>query len=58
MEPTQSLQSNHSETVETNKQTYEVPQIIYEGIMTTRAGSPFGRGEGESGVDPADLFGK
>jgi hypothetical protein len=38
---------------------YEAPAIIYEGTITTRAGSQTGgpAGSGESGVDPADLFG-
>ncbi|MBE2220546.1 MAG: hypothetical protein IAF02_03345 [Anaerolineae bacterium] len=43
-----------------NECVYKAPAIIYEGIITTRAGSgPTGdpAGSGESGVDPADLFG-
>lgn len=39
------------------KQAYEAPLVIYEGTITTRAGSPLGGG-GDKGVDPADLFGK
>lgn len=39
-----------------NQRTYEVPAIIYEGTITTRAGSPTG-GDGGNGLDPADLFG-
>ena len=41
------------------KKPYEPPALVYEGVITTRAGSPatlVGDGE-ESGVDPADLFG-
>lgn len=34
---------------------YEAPTIIYEGQITTRAGTPEGSNQG--GVDPADLFG-
>ena len=36
---------------------YESPAIIYEGEITTRAGSPPGPGFEDPGVDPADLFG-
>ncbi len=39
-----------------DQRSYEVPAVIYEGTITTRAGSPVGGG-GEEGVDPADLFG-
>ena len=40
-----------------NQHTYEAPAIIYEGVITTRAGSPLG-GDGDGTViDPADLFG-
>lgn len=38
-----------------NQCMYEAPAIIYEGTITTRAGTP--TGSGDSGVDPADLFG-
>ncbi len=37
---------------------YEPPQIIYEGEITTRAGSPLGSPGGVDGIDPADLFGE
>jgi len=36
---------------------YETPAIIYEGMITTRAGSALPGGEGGDAVDPADLFG-
>ena len=38
----------------------EEPAIIYDGSITTRAGSPLGGGDGNgaNGVDPADLFGE
>lgn len=39
---------------------YETPAVIYEGVISTRAGSPpnrFPGGSGGDGVDPADLFG-
>lgn len=35
---------------------YEAPAVIYETVITTRAGSPLSIVE-PSGVDPADLFG-
>jgi hypothetical protein len=40
---------------ESEQKEYEAPAIVYEGKITTRAGSPEGAGDG---VDPADLFGK
>ena len=36
---------------------YESPAIIYEGLITTRAGTPTGGAESDNAVDPADLFG-
>lgn len=38
---------------------YQRPAIIYEGTITTRAGSPIGGSPGvdDGGADPADLFG-
>ncbi len=37
---------------------YEAPEVIYETVITTRAGSPSPfRIEDPSGVDPLDLFG-
>ena len=38
---------------------YEQPAIIYDGTISTRAGSPTGGGtddNGADGIDPADLF--
>lgn len=37
---------------------YERPLIIYDGIISTRAGSPIGgvTDNGTAGVDPANLF--
>ena len=37
---------------------YEAPAVIYDGLISTRAGSPLGSktGSGADGVDPADLF--
>lgn len=54
------LDKNH---LEENKQesrvVYEAPAIIYESVITTRAGSPLSiNGSDADGVDPADLFGK
>ena len=39
------------------KAIYEMPAIIYEASITTRAGSPFLTSDEDSAVDPADLFG-
>lgn len=38
---------------------YETPAVIYESVITTRAGSPLSITDDPdpSGVDPADLFG-
>ena len=36
---------------------YEAPAVIYEGMITTRAGTPTGNPDGDRAVDPADLFG-
>lgn len=49
-------EAQHPTVNHDNQRTYEVPAIIYEGTITTRAGSPTG-GDGDSGIDPADLFG-
>ena len=43
------------------REAYEAPAIIFETLITTRAGSPLGGplGDGDAGadgVDPADLF--
>jgi hypothetical protein len=54
MEPTQIKQANLVEPVKAEKQAYEAPVVIYEGLITTRAGSPVGGGD--RSVDPADLF--
>ena len=39
-----------------NKKRYAAPAVIYNGIITTRAGSPTGGDGGTDGIDPADLF--
>lgn len=38
---------------------YEAPAVIYEGIISTRAGTPMSIEPDpvKDGVDPADLFG-
>lgn len=36
---------------------YEAPSIIYEGELTTRAGTPVEPITGDSGMDPSKLFG-
>jgi len=45
---------------EQDKKQYTPPAVIYDGAITTRAGSPLGGGDGNGadGVDPADLFGE
>ena len=37
---------------------YEAPAVIYDGVISTRAGSPLGGGSDNNadGVDPANLF--
>ena len=43
---------------ETARRPYAPPAILYQGKITTRAGSPFPIPDGSTGVtDPADLFG-
>jgi hypothetical protein len=37
---------------------YEAPAIIYEGLLSTRAGTFLPGSQNPDGVDPADLFGK
>lgn len=54
MESTTHLQQ--STTTSDNQCTYETPAIIYEGVITTRAGSPVNDPD-KSGIDPADIFG-
>ena len=44
---------NPEEQVE---QVYEAPAVIYDGLISTRAGSPIPAGNNADGVDPADLF--
>ncbi len=37
---------------------YVAPAVVYEGTISTRAGSPFNSPEKDGGgLDPADLFG-
>lgn len=36
---------------------YESPAIIYESVISTRAGSPLSNPTGVDDIDPADLFG-
>lgn len=47
-------QKNDRPTPPQSRQPYEPPAIVYEGQLTTRAGS---RPGGKELVDPADLFG-
>lgn len=53
---------NNSCGYQDNKQqkrvAYETPAVIFETLITTRAGSPLSIDDaGSKGVDPADLFG-
>ncbi len=50
---------NHEPKKQEKRTPYEPPRIIYQGKISTRAGSPLGTGPDSSpnGVDPADLFG-
>lgn len=51
-------ESTEEKKKERERAPYQKPAIIYEGVITTRAGSPLGASEGASdAVDPADLFG-
>ena len=50
----------NAETRVDQRASYEAPAIIYEGVISTRAGTgdPLGDGSGsDDSVDPADLFG-
>lgn len=42
---------------EEQRTVYETPAIVYEGMISTRAGSPLSNPSGSDGIDPADLFG-
>ncbi|MCA9873231.1 MAG: hypothetical protein KC441_06240 [Anaerolineales bacterium] len=54
-QPSKGLQSSPNKT---NIKPYEAPAVIYEGLITTRAGTPTGSGaSSDNAVDPADLFG-
>lgn len=48
------------ETPAEPRASYEPPAIIYEGTISTRAGTPVGQEptSRDDGVDPADLFGE
>lgn len=39
-----------------NMAVYKRPLIIYDGIISTRAGSPLGNEPDANSIDPADLF--
>jgi hypothetical protein len=41
---------------EKERSTYEAPAIIFEDVISTRAGSPLGNPAGVDDIDPADLF--
>ena len=53
------VNADHPKQEKQEKRTaYEAPAIIYETLITTRAGSPLApSGADVDGVDPADLFG-
>lgn len=44
----------------TDRAPYESPAIVYEGLITTRAGTPdpgsVGDAAGDAGIDAADIF--
>lgn len=57
MESTEAKQPE-KESTKVVRAAYEAPAIVYESIITTRAGSPQGGTDSAgSDVDPADLFG-
>lgn len=58
MNSTPRVKQNEQDTI--NKcVSYETPAVIYEGFISTRAGSPLGKpSNNPAGVDPADLFGE
>ena len=35
---------------------YEAPAVIYEGVISTRAGSPLSNPSEVDGIDPDELF--
>lgn len=51
------MQEKNNDHKQIAEKVYEVPSVIYEGYITTRAGSPVGNPNTNDGVDPADLFG-
>jgi len=57
MESTEAKQPD-KESKKRARAAYEAPAIVYESVITTRAGSPAGATDSAgSDVDPADLFG-
>lgn len=54
------MQEDKRETQTEEKKVYEPPAIIYEGIISTRAGTPaLGLAPDQGpGINPEDLFGK
>lgn len=51
------MQNLESQPDKNEVKLYEPPQIIYEGQVSTRAGSPLSNPSGVDDIDPADLFG-
>lgn len=53
-----SSEQSHPQSEADQRLQYEAPAIVYEGVITTRAGSPAGvtPGDSDAGVDPSDLF--
>jgi hypothetical protein len=45
------------ENAEEKRAVYETPAIVYEGLISTRAGSPLIVPDDGEGIDPSDLFG-
>ncbi len=55
--PKQPNEGKQSSLDDTTNTPYEAPAVIYEGLITTRAGTPTGSTGSDNAVDPADLFG-
>lgn len=54
-----SPENRQEQEVNVEERVYEAPAVIYEGKISTRAGSPTSVDDGASGhvIDPSDLFG-
>ncbi len=52
----EAIQHNEAKS-DKEKANYEAPAIVYESVISTRAGTPFFAPPEGNDVDPADLFG-